>query len=309
VTFRRWLYSFFSLLALSTLLLACGLAYSIHLSRQDAFVDSFGDPSLVIQEQGFLDRNRRCEVLLYGDSTASIGLDPRLITAQTGLSACNIATTRPIVDDLETLPLDAFLRHNPAPRVIVLQLGPEAFYRGDPWTHNGPLAPFLMLARDLPTAQAVRTMLLHAPEATQFVIGILKQRFAPNKISAAQQATRQAGLEYWRASNGRLDLHLPAETSCRYAALKLRGPVDTAWITELRHRYETQGTVLLIRASPIPACDPQLAVFQRDLQSHVDVNVQPLPINNFVAGGSHTTADGARVATQGVIEALHTRLH
>ncbi len=105
MTFRRWLFVFFGSLLITVFLLAAAMVYAVHAARRPDFAETAGDASILVQEEPFLDKDRACDILIYGDSTASIGIDPRVLTEQLGLSACNISSTRPIVDNLGTLPL------------------------------------------------------------------------------------------------------------------------------------------------------------------------------------------------------------
>jgi hypothetical protein len=283
----------------TALLLVAGLFHAMKVVRQPGYAETAGDPAIQLQDSAFTLRDTPCDILIYGDSTANVGIDPRVITAQTRLTACNIATNRPDVDDLGTLPLDAFLQHNPKPKLLVLQYGPEVFYRAkSPWEHNGPYTPLLILSRDLPQSQALPIMLRHPAETTQFVLYILQNELFPRKLDR-DKLDRQFhyALQHAAESHGQLDLNLPAETACRAPALALNGPLDTAWPHQLHQRYEAIGIPVLIRAAPIPACDPQLALFQRDLAPYVDSNVESLPINLFVAGDRHTTLQGAEIQT------------
>jgi len=276
--------------------------------RRPNYPASTGDPAVLLQDSAFTLRNQSCDILVDGDSTANVGIDPTVLAARTGLTACNIATSRPIVDQLGTLPLDAFLQHNPPPKLIVLQYGPEVFYRAaSGWQHNGPYVSFLMLTRNFPPQTALRTMLRHPAENTQFVLYILQHQLLPNHPERQLPQFHRA-LDHAAVSNGQLDLNLPAQTACLAPPLPLYGPVDTAWIAQLRQKYQARGIAILIRAAPIPACDPQLARFQRDLTPVVDGPVEALPISSFVAGDRHTTQPGSLLDTLGLVRLIQSRL-
>ncbi len=309
MTYRRWL-SIFALVLLATAtLLALGAFHAIRIVRRPAYPESTGDAAIQLQDSAFTLQNTHCDVLIYGDSTANVGIDPRLIAATTGLSTCNIATNRPDVEDLGTLPVDVFLQHNPRPKLLVLQFGPEVFYRAkSPWEQNGPYTPLLLLCRNRPRAEALRAMLQHPAEAVQFILYIVQHEIVPNQPNR-ESVERQFhyAIEHARESNGQLDLNLPAQTSCRAPALALQGPLDRDWPQQLHRKYEAQGVQVVVRAAPIPDCDPQLALFQRDLAPLVDGNVEPMPIHFFVAGDRHTALEGSGPDTQGLIRLIQSR--
>jgi hypothetical protein len=306
VTTRRWFVLFCSALAASAVALLLGLFYVTHIVREPSYLESTGDPFLAMQDRAFEWHDRRCEILIYGDSTAWIGLDPTLITARTGLSACNIAITRPTVDDVGMLPLDSFLEHNPKPRMLVLQFGPEDFYRSrSPWPNAGPIGPMVLLARNVPLPQALATMLSHPPEMTQFEFFVLQNEFFPKTLNRAAMKKRfDKALEHSRASNGQMQMDLPAEHTCREPALTLFGKLDTQWTRRLRAQYEARGIPVIIRLSPIPDCDPQFALFQHDLRPYADNKLEGLPIDDFVSGDRHPTQAGSQIDTLGLIELI-----
>lgn len=60
-----------------------------------------------------------CDVVIYGDSTAMTGLDPRVIEAETGLKTCNLALPFMTVAATGTMALDHYLAENRPPKFIV----------------------------------------------------------------------------------------------------------------------------------------------------------------------------------------------
>jgi hypothetical protein len=309
MTPRRWFAVFVAILAVTAILLVAGLFHAMKVVRQPGYAASTGDPEIQLQDSAFTLRNTSCDVVIDGDSTANVGIDPRVIAEQTGLTACNIATNRPNTDDLGTMPLDHFLANNPKPKLIVFQLGPEDFYRAkSPWQHAGPYTPLLLLSRHLPQRDALRIMIKHPAETTQFLLYVLQHEAMPLKFDSPKVAEQfRRALEHAQQSNGQLDLNLPAQTTCRAPALALFGPLDTTWADKLRQKYSGLAIPVLVRAAPLPACDPQLAKFQHDLAPLVDGNVEALPIGMFVAGDRHTTQEGSQADTMGLVKLIEER--
>ena len=309
MTLRRWFTIFVAVLAVTAILLVAGLFHAMNLVRRPGYAASTGDPAIQLQDSVMTLHNTACDVVIEGDSTANVGIDPRIITGQTGLTACNIATNRPNTDYLGTLPLDHFLANNPKPKLLVFQFGPEEFYRAkSPWERVGPYTPLLLLSRDFPQREALRIMAQHPAETTQFVIYILQHELMPLKFDRPKvEAQYNHALEHAQQTNGQLDLNLPAQTTCRTPALPLYGPLDTTWASSLHRKYEEQGIPVLVRAAAVPTCDPQLEKFQHDLASLVDGNVDALPIGTFVAGDRHTTQEGSQVETMGLVNLIKSR--
>ena len=260
-------------------------------------------------DSGFERRGQACDIVVYGDSTSSVGIDSSLITAQTGLSSCNISTIRPIVDDLGTRPLDEFLKHNAKPRVIVLSFGPEVFYRSKSgWEHNASFAPMMMLARDFPRFEALRVMLMHPSQCLQFMQIILRNRIRPVEAAIANDRRNyKKMIAYFMETQGTAGLELlrirRLET-CDYPPLKLYGPVDSTWIRSVHQRYESQQIAVIVMATPIPDCDPQLALFQRDLNHAIDSPLQSSAATNFLYDGRHASIDGSKDLTLKLVDIL-----
>jgi len=308
LTSKCWLATVCGSLLVGILLLGCGVFQAIAIVRERDYTEVSADPAVELQDSAFRARNESCDVLVDGDSTAAVGIDPRVLTAQTGLSACNIATSRPIVDDLGTLPLDTFLQNNPRPKLLVLQYGAEDFYRSDrPWLSVGPYLPLVMIARNRPRREVLGVMLRHPAETVQFVFYVFKVRLLPphGGRETAMKRYRRA-LVHAAASRGQfdLDLNLAGQTECG-AAPPLHGPLDSAWIRQLRERYERQGITVLIRAAPVPACDVRLAQFEHELAPYVDGNVESLPVSLFASGDRHPTQPGSQIATLGLVALIN----
>jgi hypothetical protein len=308
VTFRRWLTIVFTVLLGSAAVLVVALLHALRFVQQPGYPEHNTDPSILLQDSGFRLR-KQCDVLVFGDSTANVGIDPRVITSNTGLSACNIAVTRPVIDDLGGLALDAYLEHNPRPKLLVLQFGPEDFYPArSPWEHAAPFSPLVMLARDVPRPRALRIMLRHPAETAQFVLYMLKEEFAPRMAYRAERLQEfHRALQHAAESNGQLDLALPAQTACPASGLPLYGPLDPQWGKRWREKYEAQGIPVLIRLSPVPACDPQLAKFRAELAPYVDGPLEELPIADFGPGDRHTTPAGSQAETMGLVKLIEAR--
>ncbi len=310
MTFRRWLTIVFLVLVGSAAMLFVALLHAIGFVRQPGYPERNTDPTVVLQDSGFRLTGKQCDVLVFGDSTANVGIDPRVITANTGLSACNIAVTRPVIDDLGGLPLDAFLEHNPKPKLLVLQFGPEDFYPAkSPWEHAAPFSPLAMLARDLPRGRALRIMLRHPAETSQFVLFLLKDELTPRRGDReAQRQDFHHALQHAAESNGQLDLPFPAQTACLTAGLPLNGPLDPDWARRWREKYEAQGIPVLIRLAPVPSCDPQLKKFRAELAPYADGPLEDLPIQDFAPGDRHMTPAGSQQETLGLVRLIEARL-
>jgi hypothetical protein len=263
--------------------------------RRPDYAAHMSDPSLVVQERAFVVHGADCQVLITGDSTASTGIDPPIVARLTGLTTCNIASTRPIWDATGTFALDTWLKHNAAPRILVFHFGPEMFYREAGWDHIPSFEAYVLLLRQGNWKDAWLTMLSHPVRSIEFLQFVLKQeliRRPPAETNRLQQVFVRT-ISIFDQSNGRLNLEAPALKSCEAVEPELYGKLDRAWIRHLREKYQAMGIPTLVIAAPIPACDPHLSQFESALGPNVDVNVHALPVGLFVTGERHFTPEGA----------------
>jgi hypothetical protein len=72
-------------------------------------------------------QDRDCDVLVYGDSTAMTGIDPEVVSRNTGFKTCNISVTNAVLAVTGNLTLDHYLQQNARPKVLVIQLSPDDF--------------------------------------------------------------------------------------------------------------------------------------------------------------------------------------
>jgi hypothetical protein len=267
------------------------------------YPERIGSPLLTLQDRAFRIHDKSCDVLIYGDSSAAVGVDPRVIKAETGLSACNIAMTQPLVDDLGTLPLDAFLKNNPHPKFLVFQFSPEFFYRvPNPWENGTPLFAMSMLLRDTPLHFAIGMMVRHPAETTQFMLYSVQKELFPDDKDEVKRRTAI----YFKtiaesiANDGLLTLYEPPLSACQTGPPRAfgQGHVDARWVQQLRQKYEAFGITVIFKASPIPECDTRFMQLHTDLAPYLDSNVQTMPIEVFLRGERHTTTEGARLETR-----------
>jgi hypothetical protein len=203
--------------------------------------------------------------------------------------------------------VDVFLSHNPKPRILLLQLSPEAFYREPNWHHLALNSPYTLLLRDAPRSVLLNTLVRHPVASVRAERDILYQWWH-RRSPAEQQRVRKLfdhTLAVYRETGGLLVLPSQPQSVCNEPNVKLYAPVDKKWIEHVRQTYEAQGITVIIRSSPIPECDPQLDFFQRDLAPSLDARIDALPITLFLPGDRHMTQAGAVVASHQLAQELH----
>jgi hypothetical protein len=240
-----------------------------------------------------------CQVLIYGDSSAMVGIDSSLIQARTGLSTCNIAEFQPMTMLNGTMLLDIYLEHNAPPRFLVFFFAPEDL---DPQSQrtNGPFEAIVWRMRQPDKLKSVIYLTLHYPN--QFM-GWVEQglrftlvNFLSKPVSTEIQHIRER-------THGQFPMSAPLRSVCD--SLLRNAPPDKAWVEGLRSKYGLGGTTVLVDATPLATCDPSLSFFQQELPGVIDNRMEALPISVYnVDGRLHVDAEGSAIFSKMVADQI-----
>jgi hypothetical protein len=229
-----------------------------------------------------------CQVLVYGDSSAMVGIDPSVIRARTGLSTCNIAEFQPMTMLNGTMLLDTYLEHNAPPRFLVFFFAPEDL---DPQSQhsNGPFEAIVYRMRRPHRLTSLVDLAAHHPnelmawveQGLRFTLVNLFSNRASSEIQHLRDRT-----------HGQLPMKSPSRTACD--SILRNAPPDKSWIVGLRAKYGHGGTTVLVDATPLPTCDPSLPFFQQQLPGVIDNQMDTLPVSAYnVDGRLHVNARGS----------------
>jgi len=252
--------------------------------------------------------NVNCPITIYGDSTAMVGVNPRLIQERTGLATCNISELIGMTMVFDTMVLDQFLANNPRPRMIVFLYAPENM---DPQSQR------------------------NNPEMSKFEA--IRYRFQqPNQLLGLMHVMRHPDDFFsWAERGARMSFSAifakPFPPSVRDARFKTLGqfklgdsdllscsypsrPVapNASWIQSLRSRYNRDGTTVLVDVMPIPNCDPDIAYFRHALSGLIDNQLETLPVTDYDSGGGggrHANARGSVPLSNMIADQILDRLH
>ncbi len=246
-------------------------------------------------------RNRRCDVLIFGDSTAMTGIDPSLVYRDTGLETCNIAVTNAVLAVTGNLTLNSFLNQNAQPRVLVVQLSPDDFQqRNRIWSHTVYAEGLLELLRHGSPDDARRVLLQHPHEAIAFAgyaagysayYGIKDLWFRATHLRSEEDEIQ--------VRNGFFTPPSPARTNCDKTETQPADPNSTfaeSVTQEYQKAYGEHGAVVLVDVAPIPSCDENLDAYTRELRGVTNNRLQGLPVGLF-NDSRHYTAFGSRVVS------------
>ncbi len=246
-------------------------------------------------------RNRECDVLVYGDSTAMTGINPDLLNRYTGFRTCNIAVTNAVLAVTGNLTLDRYLQQNARPRMLIIQLSPDDFQRGNRvWDHTVYPEGLLEQLRHGSPVESRHILLTHPHEAIAFA-GYAAGYAAYYAIKDGWFRTthRRPEEDTVQVRNGFFTPPSPARTHCE-GTDSLPADSTASFARSLAEQYQRtysgHGSVVLVDVAPIPSCDDHLAAYTRELDGVTSNHLQSLPIGLF-NDGRHYTAFGSHIVS------------
>ncbi len=254
---------------------------------------------------------QNCDVVLYGDSSALMSLDPAVITQRTGLSACNVAEG---VVFLEVTGsdhfLDVYLARNKTPRFIVTTWSSIDFRPQRP-----PLASFkpqgVSYSLQYMNRGAVRRWLtVHPYYAFEYATWIV-QSFMDEVIDKLAGKRKVDVRRDRAAARGLWQFPLPAETHClrnntfTNTASVQRNPES---VKEFRRRYTTPETQVIIDVTPVPDCDSFAQIYRERTEGLHDNAFQTVPVRFFNEGDVHMNQLGSTYYSNEVAEQILERM-
>lgn len=281
----------------------------IGLGRSDFFLSHGASVWVRSNDAVFSMRDRDCDVLVFGDSTAMTGIDPEVVERNTGLKTCNISVTNAVLAVTNNLTLNNYLSHNGKPRVLLVQLSPDGFQKENrAWRRTIYAEGLLELLRHGNPNEARRVLLTHPQESIAFAgyaagftafYGIKSLWF-----DATHHRPAEDNIE---VRNGFFTPPAPARTFCDPAGTVADLAADgfpRTLVEEYRNHYGPQTGVVLVNVAPIPACDQNLAAYQMQLDGVTSNSLLPLPIGLF-NDERHYTAVGSAIVSRLVAEEVN----
>ena len=281
----------------------------ILLGRSDFFLNHGASVWVRSNDAVFNMQDRKCDVLIFGDSTAMTGINPDVVEHNTGLRTCNISVTNAVLAVTDNLTLNHYLQHNPQPRVLLVQLSPDSFQpENHAWKRTIYAEGLLELLRHGSRADVDHILLHHPQESIAFAgyaagfsafYGIKDVWFHLTHLRPEEDLIT--------VHNGFFTPPAPPRTSCE-PALPVSGSLPGTFPREVVDRYRSEYAsrtgLVLVNVAPIPACDQNLAAYTSQLDGITSNNLLPLPIFLF-NDGRHYTAVGSNVVSSLVSEELN----
>jgi hypothetical protein len=282
----------------------------IHLGSSDFFLRHGASVWVQSNDAVFDMRDRACDVLIYGDSTAMTGINPDVVERNTGFKTCNISVTNAVLAVTHNLTLNRYLANNAKPRVLLIQLSPDGFQpESNVWNQTVYPEGLLELLRHGTPAESRRVLLTHPQQAIAF------------SGYAAGFALYALGKDIWfhatslrpeedtvTIRNGFFTPPSPPSTSCEPGATfsnpRAGGGYPREVVGEFESDYANRSGIVLVNVAPIPSCDQNLAAFSSELSGVTSNSLLPLPVSLF-NDPRHYTAVGSAVVSRLVAQELN----
>lgn len=277
------------------------IAFTLWWVTTDSYLRHIPFPYISNTGYGSKLRNADCDVVIDGDSTALVGVLPRIVDQRTGLKTCNIAEVAGIKFVSGNVVLDDYLAHNRRPRFLVFVFAPENLTAPQQWISVGEFEGWFYRVR------------FHRDRS--FWFNLLRN---PDDGFANIELAFRNGLQWLGKHPLQSELNTrelndgfvtdPGATLTRCPGDTILRPPDAAWLSYLRKTYGVGGTRVLIDVTPMPPCDEGLAFYRGRLRGLVDNTVDTLPVGNYNASGRlHTNELGAAVLSQRIADQIETQ--
>lgn len=256
--------------------LVCVLSYVavvVPAMRFDRWGQSKWGPLL---QYGYTVQDANADVVVFGDSSAFLGVDPRQVNAALGIHSLVIPDTLSSIPVTGDAPLRAYLQHNRAPRLLVLYVtawdldalhmrNQHSWYEGEE-----------MLLRYGTARQILDFTARHPMEMLLFPLR-LNSTLGVANLKASLRTDRAVSLAQDLGHADYTDPFPPLSEGCALEPDQAAPTPDT-WVRELRQQYSTPQTTVAVYLAPLPACSNAGSVTARsyaDIQAAAPVALPP----------------------------------
>jgi hypothetical protein len=267
-----------------------GLVLAFPLVRSSLFMKYADNYGLTAERDLFEKGNQPCDVVVSGDSTSMMGLDPRIIEEETHLSVCNVGATMPMIELLGLAPLDKYLARNPKPRYLLLQFHVENLREvPNPNLKFESVEGFVPLIRYSGPIAAIRVMAKH-PDA---FIGLMHYAYVTSVHNIRVRSIKNKVPIVSKGLGAYSVMPFQPLQDCPNVEYAPVQPEAAAWIQALRRRYADKADHVVINAAPTSPCNPLYSQWRSSLDGQIDNSMTVYPLGFFVDDYFHLSRNGA----------------
>lgn len=258
-----------------------------------------------VLEFSFQARQENADVLIFGDSSAFLGIDPRLIDAQLGIKSVVLPNTVGSLPVTGEMSLRRYLSQNKPPRLLVLYFSPwnldyehtigdRFLFEGEEMLlHNGSLGEIAAFARRKPLDLLAFPLRLHSTIGPH-ILGVVLHH--PDRQALTAKA--QGHVDY-------TEPHPPLTAPCHLPNAFLAEQSDAS-IQALMRKYATAQTRVIVYLAPIPQCVNAPMLLTHDFGHLGAAAPFTLPAASFSSDGfyAHIEPSAVNTASELLIQAL-----
>ncbi len=256
---------------------------------------------------GFHADHQNADVVIFGDSSAAVGIDPRLLDAELGIRSVVLPNTLGSLPVTGDMALRRYLEHNTSPRLIVFYFSPwdlnyngpggEKFlFEGEQMLlRNGSWHDIASFARAHPLA------LLAFPWQANSMLGV-------KNVWMTLRSDRQRDTERARGHIDYNDPIGPLQAPCKINDADIR-ETSSASVERLVSRYAARGLHVAVYLAPIPACSNSGIFTERSFAQLGAAPPATLPPPYFAADGmfAHILPPFVPASSRLFVDALRSR--
>ena len=234
-----------------------------------------------VLDYGFDVRNVNADVVIFGDSSAFIGIDPRVVDAELGVKTVVIPNTVGSLPVLGVMPLQRYLTHNRPPRLLVLYFSPWNLDYNDPKRRDLLFEGEEILFRHGSWREIARFARRKPAEVLTFPFKVYSTLGWNNLSYALHHRDREQSTD---ALMGHMDYafaYPPMAAPCKLLASGLSSAGDAS-VRALVNKYTNAGTQVRVYLAPIPGCSNAGAALQHSFQDLAAARPIVLPPSWFV---------------------------
>jgi hypothetical protein len=256
----------------------------------------------------FSTAGENADVVLFGDSTAVLGVDPSQITRALGVKALNLVNIRPSLMVNDDLSLRRYLGANRPPRLIVFYFAPWDFDYGhdDPGAQPAFEGEELLLRRG--TGRDILAFLRRYPmEGVLFPLRFYASA-ATSVLHPIPHPNQEAQLAATRGHVDDQDTTVLSRPCTFPQALIDRVRFD--WVRSLGQKYASPQTRVLFYVAPVPSCGNAAALLSLPYSQLPAAPPRLLPPEFFSSNipRAHPRAIAVPEATRNLIDAVRPLL-
>ncbi len=259
-------------------------------------------------EYPYLTSTPNADVVIFGDSSAFLGIDPRLVNAQLGIKSLVLPSTVGSLPVMGDSPLRFYLAHHQQPKLIVLYFGAWNLDFAH-LTTGRVFEGEEMMMRHGTWGEILHYELRHPLEFLEFPLRVYSS-FGQKMVTAILLHRSRAKDTFAALGHAPYtELFGSLTNTCRFPQDFL-DRTGQQTVADLKQRFQTPTTQVMVYLAPIPNCTNSADIRNRNVSSLGAAPPALLPPTDFAADPyyAHISPPFVPDATQAFTDALRQKL-